>query len=280
MRTRVLLSGGLMLALLAATFTGAATARSDGKAATAGAARIDLATYNAKRWIVQLDGKPLARFPRAKRGISLAGVMRPKLDLRAALNRRYLTRLARTQAMFTARLRKAVRGVRVERTFRVTLNGIAVRMSKAQAAKVRRMKGVRAVTPDIPYQLNMYATPAQIGAPALWSTVGGRANAGRGIKVAVIDSGIYVTKDAAGNYTGNPCFNDAGYTAPAGYPKGDTRFTNNKVLVARAYFRPDDPPAAATKRRSRGPVGARTARIPVARSPATPAHPPSHRARQ
>ena len=195
MRTRVLLTGGLMLALLAATFTGAATARSDGKAATAGAARIDLATYNARRWIVQLDGKPLARFPRAKRGISFAGVMRPKLDLKAAVNRRYVSRLARTQKNFTARLRKALRGVRVERAFRVTLNGIAVRMSKAQAAKVRRMKGVRAVTPDIPYRPMMYATPAQIGAPDLWAQVGGQANAGAGVKVAVIDSGVFVTKD-------------------------------------------------------------------------------------
>ena len=50
--------------------------------------------------------------------------------------------------------------------------------------------------------------------------------------------------DAGGAYTGNPCFNDTGYTAPTGYPKGDTRFTNNKVIVARAYFRPGDPPIA------------------------------------
>jgi subtilisin family serine protease len=257
MRTRVLLSGGLMLALLAATFTGAATARSDGKAAKAGAARIDLATYNAKRWIVQLDGKPLARFPRAKRGISFAGVMRPKLDLKAGVNRRYLSRLARTQARFSARLRQAVRGVRVERTFRVTLNGIAVRMSKAQAAKVRRMRGVRAVTPDVPYRPLMYATPAQIGAPALWEQLGGQTNAGSGIKVAIIDSGVFVRRDAAGNYAGNPCFNDAGYTAPPGYPKGDTRFTNNKVIVARAYFRPAPfaPPTAGNDTPIQGPGG-------------------------
>jgi subtilisin family serine protease len=255
MRTRLLLSGGLVLALFAATFTAAAAARSDGKAAKAGTARIDLATYNAKRWIVQLDGKPLARFPRVKRAISFAGVARPKLDLKAAVNRRYLNRLARTQTGFAARLRKAVRGARVERTFRVTLNGIAVRMSKAQAAKVRKMKGVRAVTPDIPYHTNMYATPEQIGAPALWAAVGGQAHAGEGVKVAVIDSGIYVTKDAAGNYAGNPCFNDAGYSPLPGYPKGDTRFTNNKVIVARAYFRPDDPPAPGNETPIQGPGG-------------------------
>jgi subtilisin family serine protease len=256
MRTRVLLSGGLVLALFAAAFVGAATARSDGRAAKAGSARIDLATYNAKRWIVQLDAKPLARYPRAKRGLTLAGMSRPaKLDLKAAVNRNYLKRLLRSQTHFAARLRKAVRGVRIDRTFRLTVNGLVVRMSKAQAAKVRKMKGVRAVTPDIPYELNMYATPEQIGATSFWSSVGGQANAGRGIKVAVIDSGVYVTKDAAGNYTGNPCFNDAGYTMPRGYPKGDTRFTNNKVIVARAYFRPDDPPQAGDEEEIPGPHG-------------------------
>ena len=65
----------------------------------------------------------------------------------------------------------------------------------------------------------MYATPAQIGAPTLWGQVGGQANAGAGVKVAVIDSGIFVRYDDQGHYTGNPCFNDAGYTAPKGYPR-------------------------------------------------------------
>ena len=102
------------------------------------------------------------------------------------------------------------------------------------------MSGVRAVTPDMPYKLDMFSTPAQIGAPTLWGQVGGQANAGAGVKVAVIDSGIFVRYDADGNYTGNPCFDDAGYTAPKGYPKGDKKFTNNKVIVARAYFRPGD----------------------------------------
>jgi subtilisin family serine protease len=257
MRTRVLLSGGLVLALFAATFTAAAAARSDGKAAKAGTARIDLATYDAKRWIVQLKAKPLARYARAKRGIWQAGVARPKLNLKAGLSRRYLGQVTRTQTRFAARLRKAVRGIRIERTFRVTLNGMAVDMTKKQAAKVRRMKGVLAVTPDIPYRPTMYATPAQINAPALWAQVGGQANAGRGIKVAIIDSGVYVTKDAAGNYAGNPCFDDAGYTMPAGYPKGDTRFTNKKVIVARAYFRPAPfaPPTPGNDTPIQGPGG-------------------------
>ena len=90
----------------------------------------------------------------------------------------------------------------------------------------------------------MFATPAQIGAPTLWGQVGGQSNAGAGVKVAIVDSGVFVRHDGTGAYTGNPCFNDTGYAAPRGYPVGDTRFTNNKVIVARAYFRPDDPPIA------------------------------------
>ena len=257
MRTKVLFVGGLLLALLAATLTGAAAARTNGgdDEATTRQATIDLATYPAKRWIVQLNGKPLARYPRAKRGLGLAGRNSAKLNLSAAANRAYLRGLARNQRAFKARLARIARGARVERSYRLTLNGLAVRMNRAQAAKVRRMKGVRAVTPDIPYRMNMYATPAQIGAPALWEQVGGQANAGRGVKVAVIDSGIYVTKDASGNYAGNPCFNDAGYTMPAGYPKGDTRFTNKKVIAARAYFRPSDPPTTGNDTPIQGPGG-------------------------
>ena len=58
----------------------------------------------------------------------------------------------------------------------------------------------------------MFATPAQIGAPTLWGQLGGQANAGAGVKVAVIDSGIFVRYDDQGHYAGNPCFDDAGYS--------------------------------------------------------------------
>jgi subtilisin family serine protease len=255
LRTRVLFVGGLLLALLAATLTGGAAARTKGTAAEAAPRAVDLATYPAKRWIVMLDQKPLARYARAKRGLRLSGGNPVKLNLAAAVNRTYLRGLARNQSAFKVRLARVVKGFRVERSYKLTLNGLAVRMNQAQAAKVRRMKGVRAVVPDVPYRPLMYATPAQIGATEFWNQVGGQANAGRGVKVAIIDSGVYVTKDAAGNYAGNPCFNDAGYTMPAGYPKGDTRFTNAKVIAARAYFRPSDPPTVGNDTPIQGPGG-------------------------
>jgi len=71
----------------------------------------------------------------------------------------------------------------------------------------------------------------------LWAAVGGHVNAGAGIKIADIDSGLDFS---------NPCFDPTGYTYPAGYPRydnaDDARLVTPKVIVARAYFRPDDPP--------------------------------------
>jgi subtilisin family serine protease len=206
---------------------------------------IDLADFAAQRWIVQLDGAPVA----------VADTAAGQLDVTTPANVAYRRALKADQTSFRQRLARVAPGARVERTYQVVVNGLAVDMSAQQAAEVRQMPGVRAVTPDIPFQLDMFATPQQIGAPAVWEQLGGQSKAGRGVKVAIIDSGIYVTRDASGAFAGNPCFDDTGYKAPKGFPKGDTRFTNNKVIVARAYFRPDDPPTAGNDTPIQGPGG-------------------------
>ncbi|MGZ4333432.1 MAG: S8 family peptidase, partial [Gaiellaceae bacterium] len=63
-----------------------------------------------------------------------------------------------------------------------------------------------------------------IGATALWGQ--NLATAGEGIKIGLIDDGI----DEA-----HPYFNPAGYSYPAGFPKGNTAYTTPKVIVARAF---------------------------------------------
>ena len=67
-------------------------------------------------------------------------------------------------------------------------------------------------------------------APAAWDTVGGWENAGAGIKIGIIDSGIDVS---------HPAFLDVGFTMPDGFPRvnkdTDNRYTNKKVIVARNY---------------------------------------------
>ncbi len=64
--------------------------------------------------------------------------------------------------------------------------------------------------------------------------MGGVSNAGAGIKIGIIDSGIDQT---------HPAFQDKSLTPPAGFPKctnnhpEDCNYTNNKVIVARSYIR-------------------------------------------
>jgi subtilisin family serine protease len=248
----------LLIAAVAAS-AGGSTPLAKGKPAKAAAKHappIDLATYNASRWIVQLRGVPLASYGLGVgrlNGTNNAVSRSARMNVKSARSAAYVSQLKSQQRAFTQRLVRTVRGAKVQRSYQVVLNGLAVKMTKKQAAIVRHMTGVKAVTPDIPYRLNMYATPAQIGAPTLWGQVGGQATAGSGVKVAVIDSGIFVRYDDQGNYTGNPCFNDAGYTAPKGFPKGDKKFTNNKVIVARKYFRPGDPPTDGNDTAIQGP---------------------------
>lgn len=60
-----------------------------------------------------------------------------------------------------------------------------------------------------------------------------KTNAGKGVKVGVIDSGIAVYPKGSRLKT-NACFTDAGYPKTA--QLGDTRYTNNKVIAARLFY--------------------------------------------
>ena len=80
--------------------------------------------------------------------------------------------------------------------------------------------------------LQLDSTPQQIGASALWGA--GLSTAGQGVKIGIIDSGVDHT---------HAFFDPAGYTMPAGFPKGQTQFTSAKVIVARAFA----PPTAKTQ---------------------------------
>ncbi len=62
-----------------------------------------------------------------------------------------------------------------------------------------------------------------IGAPQVEQSVGAD---GHGMKIAIVDDGIDQT---------NPFFDPAGYSYPAGFPRGNTKYTTPKVIVARSF---------------------------------------------
>ncbi len=108
-------------------------------------------------------------------------------------------------------------------------NALVVEIADSQAARLASLPGVVKVLPVHTLRpLLDHALPLH-NVPQAWSQVG-ISNAGAGIKIGMIDSGIDI---------GHPGFADGGFTMPAGFPLADTQadlaYTNNKVVVARSY---------------------------------------------
>jgi subtilisin family serine protease len=165
------------------------------------------------------------------------------------------------------------RRVRITGASHTLLNAIFVAASPDQANQLKSIPGVGQVARLSRFHPSLDHAEQLINVPAAWNLLGGTSNAGAGIRIGVIDTGIQAT---------HPAFQDASLTPPAGFPIcvvtfGDTTstqpldctatdatkgfpictaancaFTNNKVIVARSYVpllytgsaatsRPDDP---------------------------------------
>ena len=155
---------------------------------------------------------------------------------------RYPGRMERTRAMaepYRQHLRQMQAGLRpqIESTHaRVTgsvqhlLNAMFMVGTPAQAAAVRKLPGVKAVVHMRQYRKADQLSLSNVAAAWSASGIGGESNAGAGIKIGIIDTGIDQT---------HPAFQDPTLTAPSGYPicdvQADCAFTSNKVIVARSY---------------------------------------------
>ena len=169
--------------------------------------------------LVQLGADPLAT----------AGKTKPakgkKLDFNNGGVKSYRAVLAAQRKDFKAWLKANLPGVKVTGEYDISLNAVAVKLNGATLAQLAAAPMVKraeyqglyrptAVDPDL----------SLIRAVEAWNQAGGAADAGEGVKVAVIDSGIDVR---------HPCFADAGYPATA--QLGVKAYTNNKVIAAKVF---------------------------------------------
>jgi subtilisin family serine protease len=128
------------------------------------------------------------------------------------------------QRAFRVELARTLPQARVRWRYRLVANGFAVSLPPADLPRLRAIEGVRNVFESATYEPHLDSTPQEIGAPGLWGA--GLETAGQGVKIGVIDTGVDQS---------HPFFDPTGYSMPAGFPKGQVRFTNAKVIVARAF---------------------------------------------
>ncbi|MDP8982255.1 MAG: S8 family serine peptidase [Acidobacteriota bacterium] len=124
---------------------------------------------------------------------------------------------------------------------RAVANALLVRIAPENAARLRNMPGVRHVHEVRMYHRSLDHALPLVHVPEAWNLIGGQDQAGLGVKIAIIDTGI----DSS-----HPAFQDASLPMPDGFPRinkdSDLMYTNGRIIVARAYTETaveDGPPA-------------------------------------
>ena len=182
--------------------------------------------YHGQRFVLRLQSPPLLRWAQERKHLSAEG--------RYA----YSQQLERAHQQLARALAAALPGSVIEATYRLAFNGVAVRVADANTKAewiLSNLPGVTGVYRDVAFEPNLYASVSMLNLEPLWETAGDPGLAGSGVKIAILDSGIDID---------HPMFAPDLPAYPPGYPVGDTRYTTPKVIAARAYFRPTDPPLA------------------------------------
>lgn len=169
--------------------------------------------------LVQLQGEPLATYVKTKPAPG------KKIDFGNTTTKAYRAQLSALRNDFKTWLRKNLPQASVSGEFDLALNAVAVKLNGASLAQLQAAPLVKtAQYQGIYYPVAADPDLAVIRAEQAWPRLGGSSQAGAGVKVAIVDSGIDV---------GHPCFSDAGYAPQT--QLGDRRFTNHKVIAAKVF---------------------------------------------
>jgi minor extracellular serine protease Vpr len=176
------------------------------------AASVAFAVNRADRYAVILESPPLAQQGQTEKTTK----QKTAIEARAAI--------ASAQASVRSAIQKS--GARVTSSNQLLVNALFVEATPEQAEQLRQAPGVALVDKLRPMKRHLNKALDLMNVPAAWGSVGGEQNAGTGVKIAVLDTGIDQNHAA---------FQENGLQYPAGFPKGDAGYTNRKVIAARSY---------------------------------------------
>jgi subtilisin family serine protease len=179
---------GLPLFLSSAGALPATAAPSQLAAPAAQQKNVDPNDYSAGRYIVVLTEKPAATYDGGTPGLQATKPRSGrKLDADRAEVRKYQAHLEAKQAALAEK-----ENVQIRRKYTAALNGFSATLTADQAVNLAKNPGVLAVAPDT-QQAPDYSTTDFLklsGANGTWNRqFGGKAGAGKGVVVGVIDSG-------------------------------------------------------------------------------------------
>jgi minor extracellular serine protease Vpr len=178
-------------------------------------------TRGMTRVIVRLAAPPLAAW-HSDRSLSFASRAN-HLNVDSASSVAYLAKLARLQKVAVAEVRAAIPQAQIQEHFAILLDGFTVELPARSLPKLLDVRAVNKIYPSLSYMATMDRGPSVIHATDLEAATGQK---GEGIKIAVVDTGV----DSS-----SPFLNPAGFSYPAGFPKGDTKLTTPKVIVAKVF---------------------------------------------
>jgi subtilisin family serine protease len=177
-------------------------------------------TVDSSSAIVQLSGAPL----------SVAATTKPsngkKVDFNSTATKSERAKLSAIRNSFRKWLSDNKIPAKINKEFDISLNAVSVQLNGATLAQLRAAPMVMSAELQGIFRPLAHEDPdlTLVHAAEAWTAAGGEANAGAGVKVAIIDSGIDVN---------HPCFDDSGYAAQAQI--GPAALTNNKVIVAKVF---------------------------------------------
>ncbi|HXF83008.1 MAG TPA: S8 family serine peptidase [bacterium] len=170
----------------------------------------------------------LADFPTASYPGGIPGLERTKplpgrkLDLGSNAARAYGRYLADKRQAYKGWLASNAGRAQVVREFSVVFNGLTVRLNGERLERLAEGPGVAAVAPSALYRPAMTISTGLIRAAAVWPAAGGRSNAGAGIKVGIIDTGI---RDD------HPAFDCKGTIPHKVFASGEAAPPNNRPVI-------------------------------------------------
>src|SRR6266852_3932762 len=183
--------------------------------------------------IVKLKGDPLSTYSATKPAPG------KKIDFNGSTVKSYRAQLSAERNDFKIWLNTYAPKAKITSQFDISINAVAVQLNGTSLDTIASAPMVQQVQYNGLYHPDLSQSYKIINASGAWTAAGGRSNAGAGIKIGDIDTGIDQN---------HPFFDPIGFSYPAGFPKCDAadstthtpdtncKYVSPKVIVAKVFF--------------------------------------------